>query len=92
MSTLAQWLVVAVVVAACAVYATWTLLPASLRRTVAAAALNVPLPAPIAKRVRRMATSAPSCGCSGCDQGTPAQRDDEASAARPITLHRRLPG
>ena len=94
MHVTAQWLVVALVVAASAMYATWTLMPASLRRGCAAALLRLPLPAAIASSMRAVATSASSCGCSGCDRN-PLPRngaDPKAASARPITLHRRLPG
>ena len=90
----AQWLVVALVVVASTVYATWTLMPATLRRQLAAALLKLPLPAAVASRLRAVATSASSCGCSGCDRN-PLPRtgaDPKAAGARPITLHRRLPG
>jgi len=95
MNNAAQWLVAALVVAGSATYATWTLLPAPLRRGVAGALLKLPLPAAIATRVRAVATSASSCGCSGCDRN-PLSRDEADSkkpkAPQPITLHRRLPG
>ena len=90
----AQWLVVALVVVASTAYATWTLMPAALRRGLAAVLLKLPLPATIASRLRAVATSASSCGCSGCDRN-PLPRtspDPKAADARPITLHRRLPG
>ena len=61
-----QWIVVGVVVAISAAYALWTLMPAALRRALAAASLRLPLPGPIARRMRARA-EAPSCGgCSGC--------------------------
>jgi hypothetical protein len=91
----AQWLAVALVVAGSAAYATWTLLPASLRRVVAAAALKLPLPATVAARMRAVATRASSCGCSGCDRNPLAGADagtGKTTAAQPIKLHRRLPG
>ena len=91
----AQWLAVALVVAGSAIYATWTLLPASLRRVLAAAALKLPLPAAIAARMRAVATSTSSCGCSGCDRNPLAGAGAEpakTTAAQPIKLHRRLPG
>ena len=90
----AQWLVVALVVAGSATYATWTLLPASLRRALAAAMLRLPLPAPIAVRMRAAAASASSCGCSGCDRNPlprPAGERATTVVAQPIRLHRRLP-
>jgi len=75
----AQWLVVALVVAASATYAAWALIPASLRRGIAG---------------RTVATSTSSCGCSGCDRNplARAEADSKTAAVRPITLHRRLPG
>ena len=86
-----QWLVVGAVVFGSALYATWTVMPAALRRAFAAAALKLPLPEWLARRLRAHATRASSCGCSGCDRN-PLPRGEQASvAARPITLHRRLP-
>ncbi len=91
----AQSIVVALVVIASAIYAAWMLMPASLRRVLAAAALRLPLPAVVAARMRVHASAASSCGCSGCDRN-PLAKTSAASAAtpaiRPIKLHRRLPG
>jgi hypothetical protein len=90
----AQWLAVALVVTGSAMYATWTLMPMSLRRGLAGVLLKLPLPASIATRVRAVATSASSCGCSGCDRNPLAGADAESrttSAVQPIKLHRRLP-
>jgi uncharacterized protein DUF6587 len=89
----AQWLVVAAVVLASTVYAAWALMPAALRRALAAAALRLPLPAPIAARMRVQATRVSSCGCAGCDgKGTaPGVAPSPEAAARPIEFHRRLP-
>jgi hypothetical protein len=91
----AQSIVVGVVVFASALYATWTLMPAALRRLLAAAALALPLPAAIAARMRRHASDAASSGCSGCDRNPLSKPGDGRAAAatvRPITLHRRTPG
>ncbi|HZW74007.1 MAG TPA: DUF6587 family protein [Caldimonas sp.] len=90
----AQSLVVALVVAASATYATWALIPASLRRGLAGVLLRLPLPAALAARMRAVATSTSSCGCSGCDRNplARADADSEFAATKPITLHRRLPG
>ena len=91
----AQWLAVAFVVAGSAMYATWTLMPMSLRRGLAGALLKLPLPASIATRLRAVASTASSCGCSGCDRNPPAQAGADArkmAAPQPIKLHRRLPG
>jgi hypothetical protein len=91
----AQWIVVGVVVFASALYATWTLMPASLRRLVATVALAWPLPAAIAARMRRHASEVSSCGCSGCDHNPlakPRGGTVASGAVRPIALHRRTPG
>jgi hypothetical protein len=91
----AQWSIVAVVVLASAVYVAWTLMPASLRRALARAALRLPLPSPIAARMRADAADASSCGCSGCDRNPLSTKSAAAAAttaARPITFHRRSRG
>jgi hypothetical protein len=88
-----QWAVVAVVVALSAAYAAWTLMPASLRRVLATASLRLPLPAPLARRMRAHAERADGCGCSGCDHNPgAAQRANAAVPVQPIKLHRRIPG
>jgi hypothetical protein len=88
-----QWLVVGVVVVVSTAYAAWTLMPAVVRRALAAAALRLPLPAPIAARMRVLATRMSSCGCDGCGRNPSARSDAAApkAAAQPIALHRRLP-
>jgi len=91
----AQWLAVAFVVAGSAMYATWTLMPMSLRRGLVGALLKLPLPASIATRMRAVAIDASSCGCSGCDRNPLAHADagsKKTAAPQPITLHRRMPG
>jgi hypothetical protein len=91
----AQWIVVGVVVFASAIYAVWTLAPASLRRLLATAMLRLPLPAAFAARMRRHASDVSSCGCSGCDRNPLSNSDAGTTAGnvvRPITLHRRTPG
>jgi hypothetical protein len=91
----AQWAIVAVVVLASAIYAAWTLMPASLRRALATAALKLPLPAVVAARMRAHAANASSCGCSGCDRNPLSTKSTDTAtmaAARPITLHRRIRG
>ncbi|HEY4068195.1 MAG TPA: hypothetical protein VGM74_14950 [Burkholderiaceae bacterium] len=62
-----QTLIVALVVAACSVYAAWTLMPAAARRALATAMLKLPLPAPFALKMRKAATLSSGCGCDGCD-------------------------
>jgi hypothetical protein len=96
---LGQWIVVGLVVAACAVYATWTLLPATARRRLAAAALAWPWPTRVAAFWRRHAEAASGCGCDGCDAGTPAVRPGNAKdvpaagrgAEQPVAFHPRRP-
>jgi hypothetical protein len=91
----AQWAIVAVVVLASAVYTAWTLMPASLRRALATAALRLPLPAVVAARMRSYATNASSSGCSGCARNPLSTKSTETAAttaARPITIHRRVRG
>jgi hypothetical protein len=91
----AQWAIVAIVVLASALYAAWTLMPASLRRALAAATLKLPLPTAIAARMRAQAANASSCGCSGCGRNPLSPKSTEAAtttATRPITLHRRIRG
>lgn len=91
----AQWVVVAVVVLVSAIYATWTLMPASLRRAFAAASLRLALPRAVEAWMRTHAETTSSCACSGCDRNSPAGSGATATppaTVRPITLHRRLPG
>ena len=63
-----QSLVVALLVCGCAVYVTWTLMPASLRRAIALALLKLPLPGGVATFMRRHSAQASGCGCDGCDK------------------------
>ena len=65
---LLQSLVVAVIVAACAVYAAWTLMPAAWRRTTALALLELPVPAEAAALLRKHSTKPTGCACDGCDK------------------------
>ena len=91
----AQWAIVAAVVLASAVYAAWTLMPATLRRTLAAAALKLPLPNLVAARMRAELASSSSCGCRGCDRNPLSSRTTGVAAptvTQPITLHRRTRG
>ena len=79
-----QDFVVAVVVIGCALYAAWTLMPASWRRALAKRAAPLPLPARARSRLQRIAQSAPGCGCDGCDSGggAPAAKAGEAQPIR----------
>ena len=88
---LGQYLVVALIVLGCAVYASWTLMPAALRRRSAAALAALPWPSAAARWLGRQAASAPGCGCHGCDRSTLATPKASAGAPTPITFHRRPP-
>ncbi|MDZ7864658.1 DUF6587 family protein [Acidovorax sp.] len=80
----AQMLVVLVVVAACAVYAGWSLAPAVARQAVAKAALRLPLPGFMARYFGQVALRARAgCGCDGCDAPAPVAREQS------IRIHRR---
>ena len=86
-----QSLVVTLLVALCSVYATWTLMPAVLRRALATTLLSLPMkfPAALAARLRQAAQAASGCGaCGSCDAATPKRPTD---ALQPITFHPRLP-
>ena len=63
-----QSLVVALLVAGCAVYVAWSLMPAALRRAIALALLKLPLPGGVATFMRRHSAQASGCGCDGCDK------------------------
>ncbi len=83
-----QTLIVTLIVAACSVYAAWTLMPAAARRTVAIRLLKLPLPRLLAARMQRAATAASGCGCDGCDR---APLKSQAAAPKPqvVTFHPR---
>jgi hypothetical protein len=89
-----QWLVVAVLVAGCAMYAAWTLVPAAARRRVATAAMDRHWP--FERFWRRHAQAPSGCGCDGCDAASLAPRAGGDAPAgrgtgetRPITFHPR---
>lgn len=66
-----QHLVVAILVAACFVYAAWTLGPKVPRRRLALALLKLPLPAVLQKPLHAAARLQGGCGCDGCDTPAP---------------------
>jgi hypothetical protein len=78
-----QNLVVWLLVAACFVYAAWTLAPKAPRRRLALALLKLPLPAALQKPVNAAAQLQGGCGCNGCD--SPAK-----SGAKPVVFMRKL--
>lgn len=66
-----QSLIVSLIVAACALGATWNLMPGAARRALARRALRLPWPAPVAARWQQAATE--TSGCGGCKHA-PANR------------------
>jgi len=62
-----QALIVALLVAACSMYAAWVLMPGVARRALATTLLKLPLPTTMAGRLRKAATASSGCGCDGCD-------------------------
>jgi hypothetical protein len=80
-----QTLLVTLIVAGCAGYAVWVLMPSALRRVVAQQALRLHWPRPIAARLQKAAKASTGCGCDGCDAGTPKPA---ANASQPIRIHR----
>jgi ferrous iron transport protein B len=79
-----QWIVVAVVVAFSAAYALWTLMPAALRRALAAALLRLPLPDAIAAPLRARADAASHGGCSGCSHNPLATKAAQPRRGAPV--------
>jgi hypothetical protein len=84
---LLQSLIVAMIVAGCAVYAAWTLMPAVSRRSIAAALLKLPLPAGTAAFMRKHSVVASGCACDGCDKSV---AKPAAPKVQTITLHPRM--
>ncbi len=91
-----QTLVVATVVASCATYAVWTLMPASTRRVLAVALLKLSLPGPLAEVMARHAVASSGCACDGCDKSADAAGKKTAATGpvpggvAPIVFHPRL--
>ena len=81
-----QSVAVALIVGACLLYAVWTLMPAVARRTLAGALLRLPLPPPLAARLKKTVAAASGCGCDGCDKSMPKPA---ARVAQPISFHPR---
>lgn len=86
-----QHLVVALIVVACAGYATWTLVPASLRRRIALALLALPLPQFLAVRARATASASSASGCGGCSRNPKAPPTHLPTTPQPIVVHRHKP-
>ncbi len=81
-----QSLIVAILVAACSLYAAWTLMPAAARRGIARALLKLRLPAAVASRLQRQLEPSTGCACDGCDAGS---KKPGASDPQPIRIHPR---
>jgi hypothetical protein len=82
-----QWLLVAALVAACLVYAAWTLLPAAARQDIALFSLRLPLPSALASFMLKHSVAKSSCGCDGCDR-SPVRASPPATQT--ISFHPRL--
>jgi hypothetical protein len=67
-----QSLAVDAIVAACAAYVVWVLLPAAARRRAALAALRLPLHGRLAASLGAIAARRGSCGCDDCPSSAPA--------------------
>ena len=84
-----QSLIVALLVSGCVFYAVWTLMPATLRRTMAVSLLRLPhLPRRLESTLRRSARAASGCGCDGCDHSD-KKTAAKAAAQQPIVFHPR---
>jgi len=82
----AQSLLVALIVAACAMYAAWTLMPGAVRRSLAALVLRLSLPERVARPFRKALATTGGCGgCDSCGDSTA-----KPTAVKPVTFHRRL--
>ena len=88
---LAQYLVVALIVIGCAGYASWTLMPAALRRRSATALAAWPWPGAIARWLADQAAPGTGSGCDGCERSALALPKASAGAPTPITFHRHPP-
>jgi hypothetical protein len=86
MAAIAQELIVALIVGACAVYALWKLMPSAARRRLATVALRLPLPALLAAPLHRATQASAGCACDGCDRALPKRAPD---SAQPVVFHPR---
>ncbi|HET7796124.1 MAG TPA: DUF6587 family protein [Rhizobacter sp.] len=83
-----QHLLVALIVAGCAGYAVWVLMPSALRRTTARLALRAPWPQAVVARLNKAAQASTGCGCDGCD-AKPAAPARAGATTHTIQIHRR---
>jgi len=81
----AQHLIVFSVVLACSLYALWVLMPAALRRLLAARLVRLPLGSSLQAVFQRAAAPSSGCDCSGCD--TVVDRRPKTTPRRVIRLH-----
>ena len=94
-----QILLTTAVVAACALYAGWVLMPAAARRWLVRGLLAAPLPKGLAGALTPYATAPTGCACDGCDRsasakparraGQAASTSGESATVAPITFHPR---
>ncbi|MEO7338117.1 MAG: DUF6587 family protein [Caldimonas sp.] len=84
-----QSIVVALLVVACATYASWTLMPATARRAIARSLLKRAWPDAITRRLQRHVDAGSGCGCDGCDRSTSDKKAAPAAAGQPIRFHPR---
>ena len=85
-----QTLAVAVLVAACAVYSAWALMPASLRRGLACRLARLGWVGRL-RAVARAARGPVGCGCDGCDRSVLATGAGEAGRAQVVRVVPRRP-
>jgi hypothetical protein len=83
-----QTLVVAGLVGWCGVFALWTLAPKGLRRRLAMALLQWPLPSIIRAPLAAAARQQGGCGCDGCDRAAPAGAQRPVPVLQPIRIIR----
>lgn len=81
-----QSLIAGGVVAACALYATWRLMPGAWKRGVARLASGLPLPAAVRRRLAADDLMEGGGGCSAC--GLASQRAKHGKAAIRFARHR----
>ena len=80
-----QQMIVGLIVAGCGVYAAWTLMPASARRSLAMRALKLSLPEFARKPLQRALKPAGACGgCDGCGD----EKAAKTSPVKVIRIHR----
>jgi len=73
-----QTLITALVVLACAAYASWTLMPNAARRA-------------LSRWLLRRELTPEAGGCGGCGGGCAPSPPAAADGSKPITIHRRPP-